>query len=47
MKERCLLSEPLEPVLRPLDTAGTLEAKSFALVTGRVRAIVTIDDGMF
>lgn len=43
----CLLWEPLKSVLHPLDTTCTLEAKPFALVTGRLRAIVTIDDGMF
>lgn len=42
IKEGCLLREPLKLVLHPLDTTGTLEAKSFAPVTGRLRAIITL-----
>lgn len=44
-KQGCLLRELLKRTPHPLDTAGALEAKSFALATGRVRAMISIDGG--
>lgn len=44
-KQGCLLRELLKHTPHPLDTAGALEAKSFALATGRLSATISIDGG--